>query len=77
MKETGTRSSNSSAGVYRFNILIIYKRNETQIKNDYFNLSLSFHTAYIVFEEYFHIMDKYQHSIYNNPSADQKGCHLV
>jgi hypothetical protein len=67
MKETGTRSSNSSAGVYRFNILIIYKRNGTKIKNNYFDLSFSFHTAYVVLEEYFHIIDKYQYSIYNNP----------
>jgi hypothetical protein len=41
MNETGTRSSNSSAGVYKFRILIIWKRNETQI-DDHFNIELSF-----------------------------------
>jgi hypothetical protein len=42
MNETGTRSSNSSAGVYKFRILIIWKRNETQIDDDHFNIEMSF-----------------------------------
>lgn len=46
MNETGTRSSNSSAGVYKFRILIIYKRNETQIDDDDdFNIEFSFCVA--------------------------------
>jgi hypothetical protein len=45
MNETGTRSSNSSAGVYKFRILIICRRNETQNDDDHFNIEFSFGIA--------------------------------
>jgi hypothetical protein len=54
MNETGTRSSNSSAGVYRLSILIICKRNKTQTNNDYFNLAFTFHITCLLFIENFH-----------------------
>ena len=42
MNETGRHSSNSSAGVHECRILIICKRNETQIDYDHFNIEFSF-----------------------------------
>jgi len=65
INEMGTRSSNSSAGVYRLSILIICKWNETQV-NNYVNLAFSYNVACLVLAQNFHVdIDIYHHCVYS------------